>query len=136
MAEIIHQLVIKANPGKVYEAIITQEGLASWWCKNTIARPEVGFTNVFAFGTDRSEFKVSNLSPNKNVEWKCINSNDEWVGTRVSFDLEEKNGNTVLRFTQDGWRAVTELFAVCNYHWAQFLRSLKSLCETGTGNPG
>lgn len=135
VAEIIHKLVIKVSPEKVYEAIITQEGLESWWCKNTVAKPEVGFTNIFTFGKDISEFKVSNLTPNKKVEWQGIRSVDEWVGTSISFDLSERNGNTVLRFTHGGWRAVTDLYAECNYHWALFMKSLKSLCETGTGSP-
>lgn len=135
MAEIIHKLVIKVSPDKVYEAITTQRGLESWWCKNTVAKPEVGFTNVFTFGKDVNEFKVSRLSPDKNVEWQGIRSVDEWVGTTISFDLVEKNGNTVVRFTHGDWREVTDLYAECNYQWALFMKSLKTHCEIGIGTP-
>lgn len=79
--------------------------------------------------------KVTNLVPNKEAEWECINSIEEWIGTTISFDLEEKNGTTILRFTQCGWKEITDTFAACNYDWGRFMTSLKSLCETGTGTP-
>jgi uncharacterized protein YndB with AHSA1/START domain len=135
MAEIRHNVVIKATPEKVYKAVTTQEGIESWWCKNTTAKPEVGFVNIFTFGKDRSEMKVTELAPNKGTEWKCIKSTDEWTGTKISFDLEEKSGDTILRFAHEGWKAPTDMYAVCNYHWALFMKSLKSFCETGAGTP-
>ena len=135
MPEIRHNVIIKTTPEKVYEAITTQEGLANWWAKQTIAKPEVGFVNIFTFGTFRNEMKVIILNPNKKVEWKCINSIEEWIDTNISFDLEEKEGHTLLRFTQSGWRAVTDTFAGCNYDWGRFMTSLKLFCEIGTGTP-
>jgi uncharacterized protein YndB with AHSA1/START domain len=135
MADIRHKLVIKAPPEKVYEGITTQEGLADWWCKQTTANPQVGFVNTFTFGNSRSEMKVTELTPHKRVEWQCISSIDEWVDTKISFDLEEKDGRTILRFAHSSWREVTDLFDGCNYDWARFMTSLKSLCETGNGTP-
>lgn len=135
MAEIRHNIVIKATPEKIYEAITTQEGLANWWAKQTTAKPEIGFVNIFVFGKFRNEMKVTQLISNNSVEWKCINSIEEWIDTNISFDLEEKEGRTILRFTHSGWRAVTDTFAGCNYDWGRFMTSLKSLCETGTGTP-
>ena len=134
-AEIRINVVIKATPEKVYNAVTTQEGIENWWCKQTTAKPEVGFVNIFIFGKFRNEMEVTRLTPNKRVEWKCINSIEEWVGTDISFDLEEKEGRTILRFAQAGWRAVTDTFAGCTYDWALFMKSLKSFCETGTGTP-
>lgn len=135
MPEIRHTLIIKTNPEKVYEAITTQEGLANWWAKQTIAKPEVGFVNIFTFGTFRNEMKITILNPNKKVEWKCINSIEEWIDTNILFELEEKEGHTLLRFTHSGWLAVTDTFAGCNYDWGRFMTSLKLFCETGTGTP-
>jgi len=135
MADIRHNVVIKVTPEKVYKAVTTQEGIEKWWCKNTTAKPEVRFVNIFIFGKFRNEMQVTKLDPNKRVEWKCINSIEEWIDTEISFDMEELNGNTILRFTHRGWKAVTDTFAGCNYDWAIFLKSLKSFCETGTGTP-
>ena len=135
MADIRINVAIKATPQKVYDAVTMQEGLASWWCKQTIAKPEKGFVNTFTFGTVHNEMEVIELTPYKKVQWKCIQSIEEWVGTHVSFDPEEKDGKTILRFAHSGWKAETDMFAECTYHWALFLKSLKSLCETGAGTP-
>jgi uncharacterized protein YndB with AHSA1/START domain len=135
MADIRHNVVIKTTPEKVYNAVTTQEGIEAWWCKNTTAKPELGFVNTFTFGKFYNEMEVTELQPGKRVEWTCIKSIDEWVGTTVSFELEERNGNTLLRFSHNGWRAITDTFAGCSYDWALFIKSLKSFCETGAGAP-
>jgi uncharacterized protein YndB with AHSA1/START domain len=135
MADIRHKLVIKAAPGNVYEAVTTQHGLEGWWCKQTIAKPEVGSVHTFIFGDSKTEMKVSELTSNKRVQWQCITSVDEWVHTNISFELEEKDGRTVLRFAHSGWRAATDFFDACNYDWGRFLVSLKTFCETGAGTP-
>jgi len=136
MADIRINVNIKAAPEKIFNALTTQEGLSGWWAKDTTARPEVGFVNVFVFGKFRNEMKITRLDPNKKVEWKCINSIDEWMGTTISFELEEKPGGaTLLRFAHSDWRAVTDMFAACTYDWALFIKSLRSLCETGKGEP-
>jgi uncharacterized protein YndB with AHSA1/START domain len=134
-ADIRINVVIKATSEKVYSAVITQEGLQSWWCKQATAKPELGFVNVFPFGKFRNEMKITELIPDKKVVWNCIDSIEEWIGTEIIFDLEEKDGNTILRFAQAGWKSITDTYAGCTYEWAIFLKSLKSFCETGTGNP-
>ena len=135
MEAIRHNLVIKVTPDKIFNAITTEEGIKGWWAKQTIAKPEIGFVNIFTFGKFRNEFKVTELVPDRKVEWECISSIEEWIGTTVSFNLEEKDGKTIVRFAHSGWKEATDMFANCNYDWAQFLKSLKLLCETGTGTP-
>jgi uncharacterized protein YndB with AHSA1/START domain len=135
MEAIRHKLVIKETPAKVFDAITTEEGIKGWWAKQTVAKPQVGFVNVFTFENDRNEFRVTELVPNRKVEWLGVQAFEEWIDTTISFNLEEKDGKTILRFAHSGWKEATDTFAVCSYDWAQFLRSLKSLCETGTGSP-
>ena len=55
MAEIRHNVVIKATPDKIYKAITTQEGLANWWAKQTTAKPQIGFLNTFTFGNSETK---------------------------------------------------------------------------------
>jgi uncharacterized protein YndB with AHSA1/START domain len=135
MSAIRINLSIKATPEKIYKALTAQEGLASWWAKQTTAKPEVGFINVFGFGTFINKMKVTALVPDRKVKWECIDSIEEWIGTYISFELEENPEKTLLRFTHGDWRKVTDTFAGCTYDWARFMTSLKSLCETGTGTP-
>src|SRR4051812_23419885 len=102
MAEIRHNVVIKATPEKIYKAITTQEGLANWWAKQTTAKPEIGFVNTFTFGTFQNEMKVTILNLNKKIEWQFNSSIEEWVDTNISFQLEEKGRRPILPFIHSG----------------------------------
>jgi uncharacterized protein YndB with AHSA1/START domain len=136
MTAIKHLLVIKSSPEKIYSAITTNEGTAKWWTEQSEIGNKVGDINIFDFG-DRyhNEIIIINLIPNKKVEWECLVGDKEWIGTKLIFEIEEKDKNSVLKFTHGNWREETDFFASCNYHWGYYMRSLKQFCETGKGNP-
>jgi uncharacterized protein YndB with AHSA1/START domain len=136
MTAIKHLLVIKSSPEKIYSAITTNEGTAKWWTEQSEIGNKVGDINIFDFG-DRyhNEMIIINLIPNKKVEWECLVGDKEWIGTKLIFEIEEKDKNSVLKFTHGNWREETDFFASCNYHWGYYMRSLKLFCETGKGNP-
>jgi uncharacterized protein YndB with AHSA1/START domain len=158
MADIYHELLIGAPLEKVYNAIVTQEGLAAWWTPKAKAKTEVDTIAVFPFGPDYTkEMRITSLKPSSQVKWICIKGAEEWVGTTISFELLPVDKETVVRTSPElsdqvqqlhnfrngtllvlhhnGWKDHTSMFAECNYTWAQFLRSLKLLCETGKGRP-
>ena len=136
MADIKHLVEIEAPAETIYRAVTEQAGLAAWWTRQTIAKPEVGSIAEFRFG-DRyhNKMRVVALEENRRVEWVCLKGVEEWEGTTFVFDIEETDGTTVLRFTHGKWSAMTDFFAVCNYHWGHYMKSLKSYCETGAGDP-
>jgi uncharacterized protein YndB with AHSA1/START domain len=131
-----HFLVITAPAERVYRAVTEQDGLAGWWTPETIAKPEIGHINEFRFG-DRyhNKMRISELKPNEKVVWECLQGDKEWVGTNISFDLENKDSSTILRFAHSGWKNETDFFASCNFNWGYYMQSLKSYCETGRGAP-
>jgi uncharacterized protein YndB with AHSA1/START domain len=135
MEKIKMNVTIKASSETIYNALTTEVGLSGWWAKQTIARPEIGFLDTFTFGTFVNKMKVIELIPNEKVVWECVESIDEWIGTFISFELEDKGEKTLIRFTHGHWKEITDMFAVCTYDWAGFMTSLKSLCETGIGKP-
>ena len=137
MADIFHLAQIKtSNATAVYDAITTQEGLGNWWTTAVQAKPEVSSVAVFRFSPDYArEMKILNLRKDKKVEWECIAGDKEWLGTKIIFNLEQKNKNTILRFSHLNWKHQTDLFGICNYHWGLYLKSLKTYIETGKGTP-
>src|SRR5690606_23284136 len=119
---------------KVYHAITEQDGLASWWTPDTIAKPVVGSISRFGFGPDYSkEMLVTELRPYSMVNWSCISAFEDWIGTTLTFELEPHQKGCVLLFHHDGWKAYTPEFASCTHDWGLFFRSLKALCEKGKG---
>jgi uncharacterized protein YndB with AHSA1/START domain len=95
MANIEHINVLKAPIAKVYEALTTEEGLAAVWTSELKVKPELGFINEFSFGAETDRFEIKALVPNQRVLWYCIDSDPQWIGTSVSFDLEEKRGKNL-----------------------------------------
>lgn len=157
MPDIRHEVLIGAPAEKVYGAITTQEGLSRWWTPGAKAKAERGSVAHFDFGSDYfKEMKITELESAKQVRWTCVKGADEWVGTTISFELQggdksallashpelkdqieqQRNGDgTLLVMHHDGWKEQSPMFGECNFTWAQFLRSLKLLCETGKGRP-
>lgn len=136
MAHIHHLLPIKAEKQIIFDAITSQKGLSKWWTKDCIAQPEAEFVNQFKFGDlIENHMKVIDLQTDKRVEWECIKSVEEWLGTRVIFEIIEKDGMNFLNFLHIGFENEDDFFASCNFNWARNLISLKNLCETGKGSP-
>jgi len=136
MANIRHNMTIAASATKIFDAVTREEGLKGWWTTDVDARPEEGYVNHFKFGENGfNKMKVSKLQSPNEVYWECVDGDKEWVGTKVSFELEEREDNTFLKFAHLNWAEESEFFGFCNHHWGRFLDSLKSLCETGEGQP-
>jgi uncharacterized protein YndB with AHSA1/START domain len=136
MASIDQIQYVKAPIADVFRALTTAEGLAAVWTDDLSVVPSQGAVNTFKFGNGKSDkMKVAELTPNKRVVWDCIDSDPEWIGTEISFELEDRGGSVAVTLKQDKWRAVTEFYRSCNYNWGIFLLSLKGYCEDGKGVP-
>jgi hypothetical protein len=94
----------------------------------------------FRFSSDGKEIggfdiKVLELQPRKRVIWQVVEGPAEWIGTKISFDLKQEGDYSIVLFNHLGWDEPVEFMHHCSTKWATFLMSLKSLVETGKGNP-
>ena len=134
MADILHKVGIKSSsPDDVYGALATVEGLSGWWTRDTRGESKVGGVMQFRFGTGGFDMKVCELGPAKRVLWQVIDGPEEWVGTKISFDLKQNDDWTIVLFKHEGWKEPVEFMHHCSTKWGVFLLSLKSLLETGKG---
>lgn len=137
MFDILHRVEAKATADATYAALATREGLAAWWTKGTQGNgSSVDGLIQFRFG-ERGGFdmRVLALEPAERVSWQVVAGPEEWIGTKISFDLAETGGLTTILFKHEGWREPVEFMHHCSTKWAMFLMSLKSLLETGKGAP-
>ena len=140
MADILHRVGIKSSSDEVYKALTAREGLAAWWTNNTQGEGKVGGLLKFRFsagGTEIGGFdmKVLELQPAKRVVWQVVDGPDEWVGTKISWDLKQEGEYSIVLFKHQDWKEPVEFMYHCSTKWAIFLMSLKSLVETGKGAP-
>jgi uncharacterized protein YndB with AHSA1/START domain len=127
---------LKSPIATVYKALTSEEGLGQVWTKKLKVKPEIGFVNEFDFDEGYiTKFKIVELKENSKIVWECLASDEEWVGTRVSFELTEKDNTTTVLLKHFNWRDRTDFYRYCSYNWAMFLYSLKTYCETQKGLP-
>ncbi|GLO68047.1 MULTISPECIES: SRPBCC domain-containing protein [Oceanobacillus] len=137
MANIEHLQSVNVPAELVYETLTTEKGLSEIWTNELKVNNHIGFINEFRFGeNDLTKMRIDELVPDKKIVWQCVDSGDaEWIGTTISFDIEENNGKTSITFRQMNWKDVTTCYRICNYNWAIFLYSLKQYCEEEVGMP-
>ena len=138
--EILHRVGIKASSDEVYKALTTRDGLAAWWTHNTQAENKVGGSLKFHFSADGKEIggfdmKVLELQPARRVLWQVVDGPQEWIGTKISFDLKQAGDHAIVLFKHQDWKEPVEFMHHCSTKWAIYLMSLKSLVETGKGSP-
>jgi len=140
MADILHRVGIKSSSDEVYKALTTREGLANWWTSNTQGEGNVGGVLKFRFSAAGAEIggfdmKVVEAQPAKLVLWQVVDGPQEWIGTKITFDLKQSGDHAIVLFKHQGWKEPVEFMHHCSTKWATYLMSLKSLVETGKGTP-
>ena len=135
MAAIKHLFHIDAPKHKVYEAISTIEGLRNWWTVQTTGDADPGGVIAFRFGQVGMDFKVTSVKEDQEVHWECVAGFDDWIGTTITFKLDENEGKTRVRFTHDNWKEASDNYAACSFSWGRYMDSIRQLCQTGEGAP-
>lgn len=134
MADIHHQIGVKADIADVYQAISSLDGLCHWWTKTT------GDTNTggklhFHFNEHTVEMTIKELIPDKKVIWQCTDKEGEWKDTLVTFELNATEQQIFINFSHSNWLEQSDLCSHCSTKWAVFMLSLKDYLEKGKGKP-
>ncbi len=135
MADILHRVGIKSSIDDTYKALSTLDGLRAWWTTDTQGESQIGKVTKFRFGSAGFDMRVLELDPAGRVLWQVIEGPEEWIGTKISFDLKKEDNFTIVLFKHLDWKEPVEFMHHCSTKWGVFLLSLKSLVETGKGAP-
>ena len=147
MEGIKFNITIKSSPKKIYEAILNQKDLQSWWTTNCRADPVIDGLNKFDFKPNEKDggFCITRnieLVPSKLIKWKCEiglmgAQTEEWNNTIIEFNIEEKNSNeNQLKFHHKGLTKDCNCYNGCKEGWEYYIKtSLKNYLETGKGDP-
>jgi uncharacterized protein YndB with AHSA1/START domain len=129
--EITLSLGIEATPEKVYQAITTQEGLAGWYTPDAKAKPQADTQIELGFSGMILKFHVDKLDPAHRIVWSNVQTIPDWKDTRITFDIIPQVKEVNLTFSQTGFARDYADIGMFTYLWAQYMRSLKLLVETG-----
>ena len=132
MADIFHHFPIKAPLRQVFQAVSSPAGLDTWWTKGSSGEPEEQSEYALNFGPGHDwRAVVSRSVPDTEFELELTRAQEDWVGTRVGFALEEQDDTTQVRFHHVGWPEANEHYHGSCYCWAMHLRLLKRYVEHG-----
>lgn len=137
-------LLVNQTPEEVFNAITN---VHEWWGvpRNTEVRGETNklgsvFTYLYQKNGVKKHFtkqKIMEFVPNTKVVWEVkecdipsLEDSTEWIGTKISFELFDKEGQTELKFTHIGLVPELECYDSCALTWTKLMtENLKSLVE-------
>jgi len=132
MPDIFHDFPIKVPPDRVFQGVSTPQGLDRWWTKQSKGSAKAGSEFELWFGPKFDwRARVARCVADSEFELEIVRADPDWVGTRVGFHLEGRNGTTQVRFHHTGWPTANEHWRVSCYCWAMYLRILRRYFEVG-----
>jgi uncharacterized protein YndB with AHSA1/START domain len=139
MPEILMQLDIGAEPGDVYRALTTPEGVTGWWSTRAEVPTDVGSVLKVAFpdAPFTWDLRIDEAAPGRRLAWHCVGGPPPWIGTDILFRLDQApdGRGTRLLFDHVGWAAADEMYRIVTYGWGDVLRHLKTYAESGKPTP-
>ena len=135
-------ITVKATAQEAFKNI---NSVTKWWTENmegSSEKPGDEFTVRFG-DVHLSTQKLVEVIPDKKVVWlvtdsqlNFIKDKQEWTGTKISFEIVEKDNKTTIDFIHHGLIPRIECFNACSNAWGDYINnSLRSLVNTGKGQP-
>jgi hypothetical protein len=135
-------ITIDATAHQAFESI---NNVTKWWTENMEGSSQK-LNDEFSvrFGDVHfSKQKLVEVIPDKKVVWlvtdsklNFIKDKKEWTGTKISFEISEKDGKTQIQFIHQGLVPMIECFGACSNAWGDYITgSLHNLINTGKGQP-
>jgi hypothetical protein len=132
-------ILVDETPQEAFNAINNVRG---WWTGEIEGNTEK-LNDEFTYrykDFHYSKQKVTELIPGKKVVWlitdsklNFIKDKSEWTGTKIIFEISEKDGKTEIRFSHLG---LGECFDACSNAWGDYINnSLRKLITTGKDQP-
>lgn len=126
-------IVTDRTPQQVFDAV---RNVRSWWngfYSEEITGSSEKLNDEFSFrageGVHYSKQKLIEVIPNQRVVWlvseselSFIEDTSEWTGTKIVFDISEKEGKTELTFTHIGLTPEVECYTSCAPVWSAYLQ--------------
>src|SRR5688572_8653773 len=136
-------LSVDRTPNEAFNAI---NNIRGWWTEDLEGSSQKlndEFTVRFFDDIHVTTQKIVEVIPNKKVVWLVTKSKldfvedkEEWTGTKISFEISEKDEKTQIHFTHLGLVPEFECYKDCFNGWNHYLKgSLFELLTKGKGKP-
>jgi len=135
-------ILVDQTPTAAFNAINNPR---AWWSEE-IEGGTNKLNDVFKYHFEDvhlCQMKLIEVVPDKKVVWlvldnyfKFTKDKTEWNGTKIIFEISQKDDKTQVRFTHQGLVPEYECFDICKNAWTKYIQvSLYNLITTGKGEP-
>ena len=117
------------------DALKTPEGIKGFWTTRADVPREVGKTIKLGFSVAPAPFDLRlEQSDDHTVAWRTETFPPHWVGTAIRWDVEARDGGSVVSFRHDGFDTDARAGHAA-FTWGQIMVQLKHYAETGSPAP-
>jgi len=131
---------VDQTPQEAFNAI---NNVRDWW-PGEIEGNTTKLNDEFSYRYKKMHYsnqKLVEVIPGKKVIWlvtesslNFVENKSEWTGTKIIFEIFEKDNKTQVRFTHQGLVPQFECFDACSNAWTDIIRDgLRALITTGKG---
>jgi len=131
---------VDQTPQEAFNAI---NNVRDWW-PGEIEGNTTKLDDEFSYRYKKMHYsnqKLVEVIPGKKVIWlvtesslNFVENKSEWTGTKIIFEIFEKDNKTQVRFTHQGLVPQFECFDACSNAWTDIIRDgLRELITTGKG---
>src|ERR1700735_1134408 len=116
-------ITVNETPKQAFDAILK---VREWWAGEISGQTD-GLGEEFTYrykDFHYSKQKLVDLVPDKKIVWLVTESSinfvkdkNEWLDTKLIFDISQKEGKTQVRFTHEGLTPQGECFDACSNAW-------------------
>ena len=136
MPDIYSDFPIQVPAADVFRVVSTPAGLDQWWTKRSAGTPKLGAEYELWFGPEYDwRARVTACAASQHFEIEITRAGEDWLGTRVGFDITGQGSTSQLRFYHTGWPLSNEHYRSSCYCWPMYLRILRRYLEHGETVP-
>jgi uncharacterized protein YndB with AHSA1/START domain len=136
MPDIYSDFPIKVPAADVFRVVSTPAGLDQWGTKRSAGTPQAGAEYELWFGPEYDwRARVTACAAPRHFEIEITRAGEDWLGTRVGFDITGQGTTCQVRFYHTGWPLSNEHYRVSCYCWPMYLRILRRYLEHGETVP-
>ena len=133
MSHTIHHLLhINSPKEKVFNALTSIEKLKLWYTTEVQGIFNLNEIIEFKFGSVDFHTKIIDLVVNEKIVMECVATSLPLIGQKITYELDQNDEKTRVRFSQDGFEFLDDFYANMNFSASKYLESLRQFCQKGS----